>query len=181
MNDLSLHILDVAENSINAGATLVRITVVEDIFRDLLKIEIEDNGRGMPGDVSARATDPFYTTRTTRRVGLGLSLLEQSAQEAGGGLTVRSRENEGTTVSATFRHSHIDRKPLGNLADTMAVLIVGKPEIDFVFTCKKNDRSYSLDTRTIRKELEGIPLNAPVVAAAIRGELEAAMEELRDA
>ncbi len=181
MNDLSLHILDVAENSINAGATLIRITVVEDIFRDLLQIEIEDNGKGMTGEVAARVTDPFYTTRTTRKVGLGLSLLEQAAQDAGGGLTVGSRENEGTTVSATFRHSHIDRKPLGNLADTMTVLIVGKPDIDFVFTYRKNDRSYALDTRTVRRELEGIPLNTPSVAAAIKGELEAAMEELRDA
>lgn len=171
MNDLSLHILDIAENSIGAGATLVTIAITEDTVGDLLTLEIGDNGKGMSADAVRRAIDPFYTTRTTRKVGLGLSLLSQSAREAEGGVSVTSQTGAGTKVTATFRHSHIDRKPLGDLAATMSVLVAGNPAIDFVLAYGINGRTYSLDTRALRRELEEVPLNAPPVIAFIRDDI----------
>lgn len=171
MEDLSLHILDIAENSISAGATRISVSVVEDREKDLLSVEIVDNGRGIPQELMENILDPFCTTRTTRRVGMGLSLLAQSAREAGGDISIRSESGAGTTVSAWFQHSHIDRKPIGNMADTIVVLITGNTDIDFVFRYIKDDRQYLLNTQEIRAELEGIPLNAPPVIAALRNDI----------
>ncbi|MEW6108073.1 MAG: ATP-binding protein [Nitrospirota bacterium] len=171
MKDISLHILDIAENSVAAGATLVKIRIIEDIEKDLLSLEIEDNGKGIPEELIGKVLDPFHTTRTTRKVGFGLSLLAQSAREAGGDISIKSKQGEGTVVSARFIHSHIDRKPLGNIADTFLVLIAGNPLVDFIFNYIKNNNRYELDTRQIKSELEGIPINSPPVISAIREDL----------
>jgi nitrogen fixation/metabolism regulation signal transduction histidine kinase len=171
MEDISLHILDVAENGIKAGADLVKITVEENTEADRLVVTIEDNGRGMDADFLARALDPFVTTRTTRKVGLGLSLFQQSAQEAGGDLTIASVPGMGTTVTAYMRHRHIDRKPLGDMVQTMLTLIEGNPDCDFVYTHISNGKRYVLDTREIRCELEEIPMNHPEVTGLIRANL----------
>jgi hypothetical protein len=168
MEDLSLHILDVAENGITAGAGLIEITVEEDLTHDRLVITVEDNGRGMEPEFLARVLDPFTTTRTTRKVGLGLSLFQQSAQEAQGDLVVESTPGVGTKVTAHMRRSHIDRKPMGDMAETMVTLIQGNPEIDFVYTHRKDGRELTLDTRELRTELEEIPLNTPHVLNLIR-------------
>jgi anti-sigma regulatory factor (Ser/Thr protein kinase) len=173
MEDISLHILDIAENSIDAGATFIKIAITEDIEKDLLFVEIKDNGRGIPEELIEKVLDPFYTTRTTRRVGLGLSLLAQSARETEGDLSIKSKEGEGTTIHVYFKHSHIDRKPLGNIADTFIVLIAGNPGIDFLYEHKKDNNIYSIDTREIRSELGEVPLNSPDVIAAIK-------EDIRD-
>ena len=130
MEDLSLHILDIVENSLNAAANRVEIQIAEDTVQDLLCIVITDNGRGMDEEARARALDPFYSTRTTRRVGLGLSLLAQAARECEGDLTLRSAPGEGTEVRATFRLSHPDCKPMGDLAATLAAILAGRPELD---------------------------------------------------
>ena len=172
MEDISLHILDIAENSIAAGATVINIKIVEDIGKDLVSIEIEDNGRGIPEELISKALDPFYTTRTTRKVGFGLSLLAQSAKEAGGDISIKSKERVGTLVSAQFKYSHIDRKPFGNIADTLIVLIAGNPDIDFVFTHSKNSSNYVLDTRQIKAEIGDIPINSAPVISFIRKDLE---------
>lgn len=178
MEDISLHILDVAENAVTAGATLITITLSEDSGKDLLILAIEDNGRGIPESVIGQVLDPFYTTRTTRKIGLGLSLLSQSAREAEGDMTITSTEGKGTRISAYFRNSHVDRKPLGNLADTFSVLIAGNPSIDFIFSCNLKNSEFLFDTRLIRRDLEGIPLNAPDVIAAIRGHMQASLTGL---
>ncbi len=119
MEELALHILDIAENSIAAGARHVDIRVSEDLAADRLTVEIRDNGRGMAEQVLRRAADPFFTTKGTRPVGLGLSLLEQAARAAGGSLRIQSRPGAGATVTAEFRHSHPDRQPLGDVAATL--------------------------------------------------------------
>ena len=171
MEDISLHILDVAENGIKAGADLVKITVEENTEADRLVVTIQDNGRGMDADFLARVLDPFVTTRTTRKVGLGLSLFQQSAQEAGGDLTIASVPGVGTTVTAYMRHRHIDRKPLGDMVQTMLTLIEGNPDCDFVYTHISDGKQYVLDTREIRCELEEIPMNHPEVTRLIRENL----------
>jgi len=178
MEDLSLHILDVAENGIAAGADLITITVEEDLGADELAITIEDNGRGMGPNFVEKVLDPFVTTRTTRKVGLGLSLFQQAAQEAEGDLTIDSTPGLGTTVRVTMRHSHIDRKPMGNMTETVTTLIEGNPAVDFVYVHKREGREYLLDTREIRAELEEIPLNNPEVIRFIRENLASGLEEV---
>jgi anti-sigma regulatory factor (Ser/Thr protein kinase) len=172
MEDLSLHILDIVENATVAGATHVAITLRRDTAQDLLEILIVDNGRGMDAEMVARVRDPFVTTRTTRRVGLGLPLLEQSAQEAGGKLTVTSEPGRGTRVHATFRDSHIDRRPLGDIAETMVTLLLGNPEIDFVFTADFDGEETIIDTQELKKELGDTPITAPPVLQLIRETIE---------
>jgi len=149
MEDLSLHILDIAENSIMASAGKIEIKIDEDDAKDLLTLEICDNGRGMDEQTLKNALDPFFTTRTTRRVGLGLSLLAQAARESGGKMDVSSRPNEGTRVRATFRLSHPDCKPMGDLAETIQTLVLSHPEINFVFEQKTNGSIHRFDSREI--------------------------------
>ncbi len=180
MRELSLHILDVAENGVAAGANLIQIVVEEDLRSDRLSIVIEDNGRGMDAEFLSRVLDPFVTTRTTRKVGMGLSLFLQSAQAADGDLRIDSAPGRGTKVEVVMSHSHIDRKPIGNMVDTIVTLICGNPEIDFIYTHRKNGREYVLDTRDIRPELEEIPLNNPEVMLLIRDSIESGLGELNE-
>lgn len=168
MEDISLHILDIAENSVNAGASQIFIRLSEKADQDLFSIEIEDNGRGIPDELKERVLDPFYTTRTTRKVGLGLSLMKQAAEATGGSLNLRSEVGKGTIVTAIFRPNHIDMEPLGNLTDSITVLIVGNQDTEIIFSFEKHDETVSLDTRELRQELEGIPLNSPDVISMIR-------------
>ncbi len=150
MEDLSLHILDIVENSIGAKASMIKIRVVEDRSQDLLTIEIKDNGQGIDEETVKKVLDPFFTTRTTRKVGLGLPLLRQAARESGGDVEIESKVGRGTRVKATFGYSHIDRKPLGNMKATLTTLIVGNPEVDFIYEHKEDELEYRLDTREIR-------------------------------
>jgi anti-sigma regulatory factor (Ser/Thr protein kinase) len=172
MEDLSLHILDIVENSITAGATRIEIRVVEDIKSDIFSLEIKDNGKGISEEALKKVTDPFYTTRKTRRVGLGLSFLSQSAREAGGDIAIKSEEGVGTTVHAHFKHSHIDRKPIGNIAGTLIVLIAGNPDINLLYEHRRDDNTYSLDTAFIKSKLEGVPINSSEVIELIKKDLE---------
>jgi signal transduction histidine kinase len=150
MQDLSLHILDVVENSIAAGAKNVAIRLVEDTEADLLTLEIEDDGAGMEKGMAAQAADPFVTSRTERDVGLGLALLSQAAEMANGKLEIESEPGKGTLVRATFQYSHMDRKPIGNLGETLTTLICGHPEIDFAFYHKGPWGEGHLSTREIK-------------------------------
>lgn len=147
MQDLSLHILDVAENSISASAKRIEIRIDEDRTKDLLTVEIKDDGKGMDEQTLSKATDPFFTTRTTREVGLGLSLLAQAAEQAGGEIELSSAPAGGTTVKASFRLSHPDCKPMGDIDETIRTLVAGNPNIDFLYEHKKNDSTYRFDTR----------------------------------
>lgn len=161
MKELSLNILDIAKNSVTAGATLIEITVTEAPSR--LTISVRDNGCGMTPEFVARVTDPFTTTRTTRKVGLGIPLLQMEAQMAGGNLTIESEVGKGTTTTAWFDPNNIDMPPLGDLVSSIVTLIQGSPDIDFLFTHSVGEGSYVLDTREIREIMGGISLAEPEI------------------
>jgi signal transduction histidine kinase len=152
MEDLSLHILDIVENSIAAMAKRIEIRIDEDQAKDLVTIKIKDDGKGMDKQSLKKALDPFFTTRTTRRVGLGLSLLAQAAKDSEGTFDISSKHGEGTTVNATFRMSHPDCKPMGDISQTIQVLVTSHPEIDFLYEHKNDNSTYRFDTREVRKE-----------------------------
>jgi hypothetical protein len=179
MQDLSLHILDIAENSIEAGARRIVIRIEERPRLDRLTLEIADDGRGMNDELLARAKDPFVTTKTGRRIGLGLPLLAQAAEAAGGALSIASRPGRSTRVQATFRLSHIDRKPLGDIAQTMAVLIAGHPDIDVRYIHKAGSRIFRFDTRDLRTHLGDITLSTPRIVALIEDDIRAGIVQIR--
>lgn len=170
--ELSLHILDLAENSVRAMATLIRIHVLADPAKDFLSISIEDNGKGMSKSVLEQVTDPFYTTRTTRKVGLGISFFKMAAESSGGTFSIDSQPGKGTITKASFVLSHIDRMPMGNLTETMHTLITMHSEIDFIFEYTYEDRSFTLDTRTFREILGEVSFREPEVSGFIRSYLE---------
>ena len=178
VQDFSLHILDLAENSITAGARRIEIRIDEDSSRDLLTIEIVDDGRGMSREMAGRVLDPFVTTLTTRKVGLGLSLFAQAARACNGEVSIDSEPGRGTKMRGTFQASNIDRKPWGNMADTLITLIAGNPGINFYYQHRRDDCAYSLDTAAIRKELGEVPVSDPRVMALIRGDLEEGLAQL---
>ena len=171
MEDLSLHILDIAENALSAGAGRVEVRVEEDIGRDLLILTIQDNGEGMDAETVRHATDPFFTTKTVRRVGLGLPLLKQAAEECDGRFSIISEKGRGTMVTASFRYSHIDRKPLGDIAATLVVLIAGNPGADFLFAYRKDGYRYRFDSRRIKQELGEVPITMPKVLEFVRQDI----------
>jgi len=142
-----LHILDIAENSIASSAGRIEIRIEEDTGRDVLTIEIKDDGKGMDEQTLQKTLDPFFTTRTTRRVGLGLPLLAQAARQTDGKIELDSKPGQGTTVKATFSLSHLDRQPMGDMQETIRTLVAGHPEIDFLYEHKTNDSIYHFDTR----------------------------------
>jgi len=160
MEELSLHILDIAENSVAATADKIEIRISEDKEKDLLSIEIIDNGVGMDKKTLEKALNPFYTSKTVRRFGLGLSLLSEAAKAANGHLSMQSKKGEGTRIKADFQRSHIDRQPLGDIGQTIITLIIGNPEIDFIFEHKRNGHTYCLDTRKIKAQLNELPINS---------------------
>lgn len=168
VEDISLHILDIAENSIRADAKKIEIVIVRDTAHDLLRIEVNDDGRGMDPETLAKIQDPFFTTKQ-KKTGLGIPLLTQAAEQAGGKVTVASAPGKGTRVSITFRWSHVDRPALGSMADTVLTMIAGHPDLDLVYEEREDDRIFRLDTRELRSELEDVPLNSPAVLDAIRG------------
>lgn len=170
MDDISLHILDIAENSVRADAKRIEIIIVQDPEKDLLRIEVNDDGRGMDQETLAKVQDPFFSTKN-KKTGLGIPLLTQAAEQAGGTLTVDSAPGRGTRVSVTFTWSHVDRPAIGSMADTVLTLIAGHPEIDVLYEIRDKDRVFRLDTREFRKELEDVPINAPAVLGVIRGML----------
>ncbi|HYE81279.1 MAG TPA: ATP-binding protein [Clostridia bacterium] len=157
MRDLSLHILDLAQNSISAEASLVSITIIEDMVKDRLTICIEDNGRGMDKDFLEKVMDPFVTTRTSRKVGLGIPLMYAACKRCDGDLIIESERNVGTKLTATFKHSHIDRAPVGDMAETMLSLIISgsdeNRDVDFVYRHVIGKSEYCLDTREIKSAL----------------------------
>ena len=165
MPELSLNILDVAKNSVTAGATLVRIGVRADTAADRLTIVIADNGCGMSPETVARVVDPFYTTRTTRKVGLGVPFFKMAAELTGGSLRIDSTVGEGTTVTAVFGLRHIDWMPLGDLAGSFCTLLQPNPEVDFVLDYAVDAAEFTVDTREYRAVLEGVSLAEPEVLA----------------
>ncbi len=167
MNELSLHLLDIAQNSVAAGATLVQIRL--SLLGQWLSIEVIDNGRGMDEALLSRVTSPFATTRTSRKVGLGLPMWQLCAQMTGGDMSVTSRVGEGTSVLARFDVSHLDCPPMGALGDTVASLVLCNPDMDFVLYVQAQGMdSFTADTRELRQELQGVALNTPAVVDWLR-------------
>ena len=163
MRELSLNVLDIVQNSITANANLIEIELIEEINNDILKINIFDNGKGMTDEQIKSVTDPFYTTRTTRKIGLGIPLFKMAAEMSGGSFKIESTVGSGTKIYTSYIHSSIDRMPVGNINETVSMLIRMNPDIDFVYTHTFNEKSYSLDTRELREQLEDVPLDTPDV------------------
>jgi len=168
MKEISLHILDIAQNSIAAGASLVDILIEESHSEDLLCITIRDNGKGMKEELLSKVTDPFITTRKSRRVGLGLSLFKASAEACNGEFHIDSKLGEGTVVNAKYQYSHIDRPPMGDLAQTLVTLVACNPSLDFVCRYFVDNVSFTFSTYTIKEKLVDIPINHPNVIAWIQ-------------
>lgn len=179
MKELSLHILDIAKNSVKAKAGLITITVNEDEEKNRLIIEILDNGCGMSKEFLKTVKDPFSTTRTTRKVGMGISLFEAAAQQCGGGLEISSELGKGTKVIAHFELNSIDRAPLGDMAGTMTTLISGSPEIDFVYKHIKNGKEFVMNTADIKAVLGDVPLDLPEVVMWIDGYIREGLSEIQ--
>ena len=164
MKELSLNILDIAENSVKAGAKLTEITVEE--TAELTVLTIKDDGCGMTEEIVKSVTNPFYTTRTTRKVGMGIPLLKLAAEQTGGSLKIESRcerdypDNHGTALRAEFNKNHIDMTPLGDVISSIVTLIQGHPDTDFLFKHIFSDKTVLLDTRELKTVLEGVPLNS---------------------
>jgi signal transduction histidine kinase len=146
METLSLHILDIAENSIRAGAKKIMIGIQENQAHNLLTVRIEDDGQGMDQATAQKALDPFFTTKSGKRIGLGLALLSQAAQQTGGELTLDTEPGQGTKVKACFKLNHPDLQPMGNIMETLAVLVTGHPEIRFIYDHKGIDNTYHFDS-----------------------------------
>lgn len=171
MQDLSLHLMDIVQNSLKAGADLIRIEVRADTTINILSITIEDNGHGMSSAMVEAVTDPFVTTRTTRSIGLGIPLLKEHCELTGGKLMLESEEGKGTCLIASFGLYSIDRMPLGDISDTMTALVLSDPKVDYVVSFVCEDNEYELDWRDIRNQLAEVPLNEPAVLEWIRENL----------
>ena len=167
MTEIALNVLDVAQNSVRARATLVRICVTADTGADRMDITIEDNGCGMSREEILQVEDPFFTTRKTRKVGLGVPFFKYSAQCTGGDFKITSEKGKGTKVSASYVLSSIDRMPLGDMPGIIHTLVTLNTHIDFVYTYTVNGRCFTLDTREFKEILGDVPLNAPEVSSYI--------------
>lgn len=179
MRELSLNVMDIVQNSISAGADRIDLSVKESHTEDVLVISIRDNGRGMTEEQVRRVTDPFYTTRTTRKVGLGVPLFKMEAEMTGGKFSIVSKLGEGTEVTAQFVPSHVDMIPLGDINATVKLLITCNPAIDFVFCRNIDGKEFTLDTRELRQVLgEEVPLSDPEVVQWIDGFLAEQTEAL---
>lgn len=178
MPEISLNILDVAENSVRANASLVEITVDVQPEDDVLTVIIKDDGCGMTKEEAERAADPFFTTRTSRKVGLGIPFFRQAAECTKGSFQIDSEKGKGTTVKAVFRLSHIDRMPLGDISSVIYTLVVFNENISFCYTYRYGEKDFVLDTRSMREILgEEVSFREPEVSAFIKEYLESGKAE----
>jgi anti-sigma regulatory factor (Ser/Thr protein kinase) len=168
MKELAEHILDIANNSVRAKATLIEISINEDFENDLYTLIIKDNGSGIPPDMIEKVCDPFHTSRTTRKVGLGLPLLKMNAEQAEGHFSLTSEVGAGTSVKAAFKHKNVDRPAIGDIAGILTMLATTDPKIDVVYIHTNQSNDYIFDTREIKKELDDIPLTNPEVMRFIK-------------
>jgi len=168
LKEISLHILDIAENSVNAGASTIKIIINENINKNKLVIEIIDNGKGMDTDTVKRITDPFVTTRTTRKVGLGIPFLKAAAEACQGNFQINSELGKGTRVFVSFQHDHIDRMPLGDIENTLLSLIVGYPNTRWIFIYQIDERVFEFDTKPVKEILGDVPFSDPAVISYLK-------------
>ncbi|HPJ78233.1 MAG TPA: ATP-binding protein [Prolixibacteraceae bacterium] len=168
MKTISDHILDIVQNSVKAGATLIEIIVREKWNDDLYTLEIRDDGCGMDSETAARALEPFFTSRTTRKVGLGLPLLRQNAMQTGGSVAIDSEPGRGTAVTARFGYSHIDRPAMGDIAGVFLLTIIGHPQCSFAYLHVTPEGEFSITSQDLRETLGEVPLTDPGIMQAIR-------------
>jgi hypothetical protein len=181
LRELALHILDIAENSLAAGAKNVTLAVVEDTQTDRLRLSVQDDGRGMDEETAAAVVDPFVTSRTTRKVGLGIPLLKAAAEACNGWLKIVSAVGQGTQLVCEFQHSHIDRMPLGDMAGTVLALVTTAPDVHWVYRHRVDAQEFVFDDRVIKETLGEVPLTEPEILGFIRGWLQQGMAEVQAA
>jgi len=179
MKDLALHILDILQNSVTAGATLVKLQIDEVPDKDEYRVKFTDNGKGMDAEMVKHVTDSFFTTRTTRKVGLGLPLLKQNAVRTGGNMKIKSKPGKGTEVDVMFVYSHIDRLPTGDISGTLALTASSYPAIDFIYTHTTPYGTFRFDTIEIKETLDDLPINNPQVIAFMKNLISDNLKEIK--
>ena len=179
MKDLALHILDILQNSVTAGATLVKLQIEEVPADNKYLVKFIDNGKGMDAETVKHVTDPFFTTRTTRKVGLGLPLLKQNAERTGGSMIIQSQPGKGTEVEVTFVYSHIDRLPTGDISGVLALTASSYPAIDFIYTHNTPYGKFVFDTVEIKETLGDLPVYNPQVIAFMKDLISDNLKEIK--
>lgn len=179
MKELSLHILDIVQNSVRAKATEIEIWIHEDIQNNKLRIKIKDNGRGIDKELINQIKNPFATTRTTRKIGLGIPLLLEVCTRCDGDLDIKSELGIGTEILAEFKHNHIDRAPIGDIVNTITMLILSSPKIRYILTYCVDNKDFIMDTIEIKKVLDGVPINDLSIIKWIESYLEENISALK--
>lgn len=179
MKNLAMHIMDIAQNSVSAGSTIIKLTIEESIKANQYRIIIKDNGRGMDSEMTEKVIDPFVTSRTTRKVGLGLPLLKQNAERTGGNFKINSELGKGTLVNALFIHNNLDRPPAGDIAGVVVLLATANPEIELIFTHTTDEGKYIFDTREVKEALEGVPINDNSIYSFIKEMVTENLKEIK--
>lgn len=179
MNDLSLYILDIAQNSIAAKASIIEITIEENSLKNLLTLTIKDNGQGMSCEVLSKVTDPFFTTRNTRTVGLGIPFLKMASNLAKGDLTINSSKGLGTSIETTFKLNHINTPPLGAIEDTLFILMIHPELKDLKYKHVVDDSTFTLTLGTINQILDGVPLTEPSIMTYLKSYIRDNINKLR--
>jgi anti-sigma regulatory factor (Ser/Thr protein kinase) len=177
MTELSLHILDLVQNSVNAGANAVHISINENLIENMLEIIITDNGKGIRNEELKKVEDPFYTTGN-KKTGLGIPLIKQQAEATGGRFEIKSIPGKGTTLKAVFTHNHIDRQPIGDIASTIITLIRAYPQVEFIYKHSCNDKKFIIDTCEIKAELQGIPIYKKEIIDFIKDMIDENLKEI---
>lgn len=179
MRELTLHLLDITANSISALSQNISIEVVEDTLTDRLFMRVKDDGKGMDAEMVAKVIDPFVTSRTTRKVGLGIPMLKAAAEACNGWFKIESEPGKGTLVEVEFQRSHIDRMPLGDLPSTLLSLLIGSSQVHWIFRYQVDDREFLLDDAPIKKELDNLPLSDPLIISFLRDYLTEGIQSIQ--
>lgn len=180
MRELSLNVLDIVQNSVAANSSLIEVCLNESTKDKALTIKITDNGKGMTEKQLKAVRDPFFTTRTTRKVGMGIPLFKMAAEMTGGSLSIESQVGKGTVVTAFFKTDHVDFIPIGDMTSTMVMLITMNTQIDFIYERSLDKKSFAVDTRKLKEILQGVPLNEPSVSAWIKDFIDENTKELTE-
>ncbi len=168
MRELSLNVLDIAQNSVRAEASLIEIKLIENTKTNTLEISVSDNGKGMTPEQLENVRDPFFTTRTTRKVGMGIPLFRMAAEMTGGSFDIESDLGKGTKTTARFRTDHLDFTPIGDMCSTVIMLVTMNLHIDFVYIRQHDEKSFTMDTRQLKEILGDVPLNEPSITAWLK-------------
>lgn len=179
MKTLALHILDLLQNSITANATIIKLDVVEDLQKNLYEFTISDNGKGMAPEFLAKVTDPYTTSRTTRKVGLGLPLIKMNAEQAGGSFSIKSEVGKGTKIYFSFVHDNIDRPPLGDIAGSVVLCAAQNESIHFIYTHKTPYGEYIFDSNEIKEALDGMSMNNYKIIQYLESMIKENLEEIK--